>query len=565
MMSCAAGRIRRLTGGVRLGLAAGLLLPFAPSLAAAEYQWSALMSPATPNVGQSPRAFLWIPPDCRRVRAVVVGQNNMIEEGILQHPLFRREMASLGIAEIFIAPPFDTFQSATNNDAAQASFNAMLKSLAADSGYGELEFAPVVPLGHSAMASYPWNFAAWNPERTLAILSVHGDAPQTTLTGNGRPNLDWGGRNIDGIPGVMVMGEYEWWEDRLAPAQKFRAQFPAAPVALLAEPGRGHFDFSDDLVGYLAQFIRAAAAARLPADQPAPVPVKLKPVDPRAGWLVDRWRKNEPAHAAAAPFAKFKGEPGEAFWAMNRTMARLTEKFNARQRGGQPQMLGLVQDGRVVPQTPGTHEQVRLKFEPLADGLTFKLTAVFLDAVAAGKNPATWTGLTNGAPLGHTTGGGPVKVSRITGPVEQLNADTFAVRFNRATVSSDRRAGDIWLLAEQPGDAQYKSAVQQALLKIPMQLKDGAEQHLTFPEIADVKRGTKSVALQATSDAGVPVCYYVREGPAEMDGNILKFTTLPPRAKFPVKVTVVAWQYGRATEPKLKSAEPVTREFMIRK
>jgi hypothetical protein len=105
--------------------------------------------------------------------------------------------------------------------------------------------------------------------------------------------------------------------------------------------------------------------------------------------------------------------------------------------------------------------------------------------------------------------------------------------------------------------------VQQALLKIPVQLKDGAEQHIAFPEIADVKRGAKTVRLNATSDAGMPVYYYVQSGPAEVAGDTLRFTAIPPRANFPVKVTVVAWQYGRSVEPKLKSAVPVEREFFI--
>ncbi len=39
----------------------------------------------------------------------------------------------------------------------------MMKNLSEISGYTELEFAPVIPIGHSAMATYPWNFAAWNP------------------------------------------------------------------------------------------------------------------------------------------------------------------------------------------------------------------------------------------------------------------------------------------------------------------------------------------------------------------------------------------------------------------
>lgn len=71
------------------------------------------------------------------------------------------------------------------------------------SGYDELKVVPIVPVGHSAMATFPWNFAAWNPERALAVISYHGDAPRTNLTGYGGANLEWGRtRNIDGIPGL---------------------------------------------------------------------------------------------------------------------------------------------------------------------------------------------------------------------------------------------------------------------------------------------------------------------------------------------------------------------------
>src|SRR4051812_10945973 len=88
------------------------------SVPAAEWQWSVpVNSIASSEAKDNPRAFLWIPPACKKIRAVIVGQNNMIEEGILQHAKFRKEMSRLGIAEIFIAPPFDTFQNATNNDA----------------------------------------------------------------------------------------------------------------------------------------------------------------------------------------------------------------------------------------------------------------------------------------------------------------------------------------------------------------------------------------------------------------------------------------------------------------
>ena len=529
----------------------------------AVWQWSAAVDSITlPNSPEHPRAFLWIPPDCQRVRAVVVGQYNMLEDPILQDPEFRRNLAHLGFAEILIAPTFDTWQNTTNNDTANQKFNALLKSLADDSGYRELQFVPVVPIGHSAMATYPWDFAAWNPQRTLAILSVHGDAPLTHLTGNGHPNAEWGDRTINGIPGLMAMGEYEWWEDRLTPAFAFEARYPAAPVAFFCDAGNRHFNSSKQLVDFLGMFIRKAAERRLPASAPLDQPVKLKPVDPRQGWLVDRWRQDEPPAASPAPYARYTGDRQEAFWCFDRETALALEKYYDRQRGKLPQLTGFIQDGKVIPQNPKAFAQVLLKIPPLDDRLIFRLQGTFLDRVPPG-NPEKWTGLTNGAPIGHATDGGPVVLSRVTGPVRQLGLDTFAIRFNRLSMFEDRRMGDIWLVASQPGDNQYKSAVEQALMKIPFHLTEGAPQKINFPEIPDQKVGSRSLSLNATSSAGVPVYYYVREGPADVDGGVLKFTLIPPRAKFPVRVTVVAWQYGRTIEPKLQSAERVERTFYL--
>jgi hypothetical protein len=154
-------------------------------------------------------------------------------------------------------------------------------------------------------------------------------------------------------------------------------------------------------------------------------------------------------------------------------------------------------------------------------------------------------------------------LARITGPVEQLSADTFAIRFNRLSILSDPRMTGICLFAKHPGDARYKAAVEPALMRIPARLTNGVEQKISFPKIPDQKAGTKSLGLSAVSSAGVPVYYYVRQGPAEIPGDRLVFSKIPPRATFPVKVTVVAWQYGRTIEPKLQSAAPVEQSFWI--
>jgi hypothetical protein len=427
-----------------------------------------------------------------------------------------------------------------------------------------LKFAPIVPLGHSAMASFPWNFAAWNLQRTLAILSVHGDAPQTDRVGNGKANVDWGDRNIDGIPGLMVMDEYEWWDDRLTPALKFRAEHPKAAIAMLPEPANGHFNYCDELVRFLAMFIHEAAAARLPAVEPADTQPVLKPVAPARGWLVQRWQLNQPRTVKPAPFAKYPGDPREAFWCFDREMALATQNYFADQPGKLPQLLGFMQDGRIVPQTDSL-EQVRLKFEPQADGVSFTVSPTFLSSAAGGcKNLSRWTYLPVGSSLDHATGGGPIGLQKIVRPFRQTGTNTFMVSLNRLNSTTDRRGLDLWIWASQSGDTKYKNIVQQALTKLPS-FTEGSEQHITFPAIHDQMAGTQSIQLHATSDSGRPVYYYVREGPAEIAGDELRFTTTPPRAKYPIAMTVVVWQLGTSGKVEFQTAKPVEQTFRITK
>ncbi|TXK21065.1 hypothetical protein FVR03_23635 [Pontibacter qinzhouensis] len=531
---------------------------------AQEWQWSVELDSVTaPETNRPPRAFLWIPPKCKRVQAVVVGQHHLLEEGILEHPAFRKEMADLGIAEIWVSPAADPVFDFEKGKAGEQ-FSSMMKALAKVSGYQELAYAPVVPIGHSAAASFPWNFGAWNPDRTLAMLSIKGDAPLSDKTGSGRPNPSWEDRSIEGVPGLLVLGESEWQKSRLAPALAYREKHPAAPISLLVDAGHGHFDYSDELVAYLALFIRKAAKLRLPSGAPLDEPFPLKPVDPVQGWLADQWQPDTTAQAPAAPHGSYTGKPEEAFWYFDKEMAAATERYYARTRGKKLQLLGFVQNEKVLQQSK-KQEQVQLKFIPLEDGLTFTVGATFLDSVPAGNQTlAKGAKLSVGTPLGHAEG--PVKVSRLTGPVQQVGQDTFRISFNRMGLDNPKRSNDIWFLASHPGDETYKSTVQLANLKIPLQHQEGANQKIQFPEIKNqrankIKKST--LMLQASSTAEVPVEFYVREGPAVVIGNELRFTKIPPRSRFPIKVTVVAWQYGRNTEPKLKTAAPVEQVFYI--
>ena len=543
-----------------------LALGCVPAVHAAEWQWSVTVNPVTSKeTNKPPRAFLWIPPTCKQVRGVVVGQHNMEEEGILEHAAFRQAMGEIGFAEVWVSPCLDRTFDFTHG--AGENFEAMMKALAAESGYRELANAPVVPIGHSACASFPWNFAAWNPGRTLAAISVSGQWPLFSDREKDTEQPALGNRTFDGVPGLVTMGEYEWAENRFADGAKLRSRHPQWPLTALGEPGAGHFDFSDRKVAYIAAYIRTAAKYRLPAVSPLDGPVEMTPIDPtKQGWLFERVHMAKGPSTPAAPVGQYKGKPEDAFWIFDGELAKETEALGAGEKGKKVQLLGYRQKDGITPQTNGLHAQVRLKFEPIDDGLTFKLRGDFLDTVPEGR-PEKWVGQPKDSVVAHGADPEHIRISRICGPVQQLAPDTFAIRFYRMGMDNPRRSNDIWLLAEHPGDATYRRIIQQSQMGIPLTNKQGADQTITFPAIPDQKTGVKTIPLQATSSLpGSKVHYYVLAGPAEVvDDDHLVITPVPPRSRSPITVTVVAWQWGRSINPQVKTAIPVERNFTISK
>lgn len=542
---------------------ARLFLLFAFALAAllpasaAEWQWSVPVS--IPDSKENSRAFLWIPENCQRVRGVVFAHHNMQEEALLENPAFRRALADLGFAAVWVAPSFD--RNFRYDQGAGERFDALLKSLADTSGYSELAAAPLVPVGHSAAASTPWYIAAWNPARVIAGISFSGQWPYVPDPDNA-PQV--AGADIDPVPALVTIGEYEWADTRVRDGLKTRADHPALPLSGLGVPADGHFIMTDEKAAFIALYLRKAAAARLPQTAPASGPVKLNAIDPaKTGWLADRYRQGKAPAAPAAPVGEYQGARAEAFWWFDGELARAAEALQASHRG-RPALLGYVQEGALLPQKNGTHQQVTIPFRPEADGVTFKLAAAFLDTVPEGR-PEKWAGKKAGESIEPTTAAlSSIVIERITGPVRRVSADTWELAFNRASFLNDRRGNEAWLAAVWPGDPVFKRAIQQARFDIPRALREGAPQKITFAPPASVPYGPRELKLAATSDSGLPVRYFVRDGAAEIvNGDTLKFLKLPPRAKFPATVTVVAWQFGRAADPKVRTADTVERVIAI--
>ncbi|WP_460501748.1 hypothetical protein, partial [Hymenobacter agri] len=483
---------------------------------AQEWQWSLPVAGGTHNAGPA-RAFLWVPPTCRQVRGIVFAQHNMEEISILENAHFRQEMSKLGFAEVWVSPAFNLQFNFTAG--AGDILTKLLQDLATESGYRELAYAPLVPMGHSAAASAPYYVAAWAPERVLACLSVSGQWPYVRDK-QFSPDI-WGTRTIDYVPALETMGEYESAATWSTEGLKERQQHPLTPLSMLACPAEGHFATTEEKVAYLAFYIKKAVQYRLPKKMPRDRAPVLTPIDPtKTGWLQEKWVPNQVPTVAAAPVGQYVGDPAQAFWFFDEEHARATAAYQARHRQQLPQLVSYLVDGRPAAQR-STHQQVNLPFRPLADGITFVQRGTFLDTVAGGSpRLAQWTKLPVGTPIGHAQQAGPVVISRICGPFRQLSADTFRLHLERG-LGANLRQYDLWLTATHPGDARYKPAVQQAQLVVPLRLTEGAAQHLTFPQLPDQKATQATIRLAATSDTGLPVQYYVRQGPAELVGNAL--------------------------------------------
>ncbi|MFX1708924.1 hypothetical protein PV783_33470 [Chitinophaga sp. CC14] len=538
----------------RSGLMIICLVFLFTGLKAQEWQWSV---PVTGIRKNNPRAWLWIPPGCKQVKGVVVAQHNMEEVSILEDVVFREKMAALNFAEIWVSPPFDHLF--RFNEGAGEVFDSMLLHLAAVSGYEELIYAPVVPMGHSAAASWPYYFAAWKPERTLAAVSVSGQWPyfrDATFA----PDI-WGNRNIDFVPCLETMGEYEAADTWSIEGLKERAAHPYLPLSMLACPAEGHFASTAEKAAYIAFYIGKAVQYRLPQDYNGKGYPQLKQVDPtHTGWLADRWAKHAGSRWPAAAVAGYTGNAAEAFWFFDEETARATVAYGARFRGKQPQLAGFVQLGVVAPQH-NTHQQVDLRFIPEKDGIHFSVGTVFMDTVPGGSPRLTaWTELPVGAPLKHAAAA-DIKVRVICGPAVATGANQFRLQFRPGMLPDTTGHYDIWLAAVHPGDAAFKPSVQQARMVVPAMLAGGRPQRISFDSMPDIPYSKKDVQLKATSDAGLPVHYFVLEGPAHIRDSRVYTTAIPYRSRFPVKVTIGAWQYG--IKDSINTAVPVYRSFYI--
>lgn len=364
------------------------------------------------------RAYLRLPKGREEVKAILYTHQNMTEEVLFRSEKFLNKMDSMGVAMAFVQRGSQNWHPDTD---CQQRFENIIQDFASGTSHPEICDAPVIPFGHSAQATFPWNFAAWNPQKTLCIISYHGDAPRTNLCGYGRENVEWGRtRNIDSIPGLMIMGEYEWWEDRVRPALAFKMMYPDSRISFLCDAGKGHFDLCEDTQLYIAKFIENA----------------LNDPRPSGGVYYSRWMEDGTETT----------DPHEMFWYQNREMADWTRRRYEETRGKKMQYLSVKHDGKLLDYNVDSHIKISCRLE--AD--EFTLEPVFVDETRSS--------------LSENHSSARPKIILISGPAVQTGEYSF--RFDASYFGFDpKRLWDgITLCVEADGDDTYKPAVQELVV-----------------------------------------------------------------------------------------------------
>jgi len=523
-----------------------LILAISPaSASAAVFQYSV---PVATSKGSRP-AYLWIPPQAANVRGVVMGGMTLMEREFAKDQRIRQACAEARLAIVFLKCGLSA-----------ADLQNVLDDLARVSGYRELSAAPLMFVGHSAGGPQAKARAIEMADRCFGLVQYRGGVP-----GGSEPVPP-------GVPALMMIGQFdefggtmrdesgrETWEGGRDAMTAFRAADPRNLGSIVVEPGAGHFAWSDRNAAYLALFIGKAARACIPEGWPADgkKSVTLQQIDHTRGWLSDLTIKTA-GRVEPASYEEYEGEKAKAAWHFDRQMAEATVAYHAGGFAKQDQFLRWNDPFWVDAGT-------RFFFTKLTwvgDGQTLQVHPVYADVYPSqpgGRGPR-W--LDAGKPVGHS--GAPIRVRGISGPVVALGANTLRMQYDNLAPATE--GSRVTFMAYSMGDSQYRYTEQVGMMPRGFKgLAKGQQQTITFPAIGNLKADSGPVALEATSDAGLPVDYYVAYGPAEIVGGKLKIADVPSRAKFPIEVKVVAYQFGRGIEPLVKTAEPVEQTIRIEK
>lgn len=532
------------------------LLACAPSLAGVEgptpvnqvFQWVVNGTSTVTNRGNPGKAssYLWIPERCQKVRGLLILNNNVPEHRLVGHPAIRAVCAANDLGIVWSTPSF--LLSDTKNDkgkwvenlpASAAFCQQQLEALAKVSGYAEVATVPWIPMGESGHLLMVDALVETKPEKCIAGIWIKNHhLPPKNRT----------------VPALVIYGSaQEWSQDKIDIRTKWaavdgqvkgviaeRTKNPAWPFSYVLDGHSGHFDSSERLTSFMAGYIDAIVKARLAQDG------SLRPVDLAQGWVADLAAAGRPGTTLAAA----KG-PEPLPWYPAEALAKEAQAFAAINWKAQTQVpVFLDAQGKPMPHDfNGITNFKTLDVE--ADGLTFTVRPALSPTIPADFQNA-------GEPLAQAPGE-PV-AEWLSGPIEPLGNNRFRIALDRTWLGG----AATYIGLRHAGTDQIRGVFQPAGIALRDQRAlPGKPQKITFPALPPLTVGAPPLKLQATSDSGLPVAFFVVAGPAVIKDGMLELTPIPPRAALPITVTVGAWQWGRRTEPAIKIAEVVQQSLQV--
>jgi hypothetical protein len=415
----------------------------------------------------------------------------------------------------------------------------LLDDLAKTSGYEEVAAVPWLVMGESTNLILVNSLLQAKPDRCFAAIWI-------------KNPTNFAAANLK-TPGLCAWGtSFEWgqnkrdirtmWNDVDKVYQGIldgRRNNPDWPISFLVDGTSGHFESSERLTRYFARYIEVAAKARLTEDG------QIKPLNLTSGFVADM---PVPGHEGqpVKPAANADALP----WFFNEGTAREAQTFAAINWKAQTQMPAFIDEqGAVRAFNFNGIMDIKEGITAESDGVTFTMRGVMLD-----KIPENFVGAGD---LIAKTAGEP-EVEWVSGPFIQLGGGKFRLALNRLGGSSG------YLALRKNGNDSIREAVQPARIEFKPN-KEGQQQTISFPAIPEQTEGVVSLKLNAVSDSGLPVSYYVNHGPARIVDDTLVFTPIPPKASLPIKISVVAYQWGRPSQPAVKTAQMVECSFFLKK
>ena len=522
------------------------------------------------------RAYLWVPEDCKKLRGIIVLCANVPEMMLAGHEGIRKVCRDNDLGIVWCPQSFMNFKrfgpdKKMANTESVAFLQQLLNGLAETSGYPEVATVPWIPIGESGHLLMSDALVEAAPGRAIAGIWLKNNhlpphdrtTPALVIFGSAQ---EWSQDKPDTNKNTTFLNR---WSSNAAGYEMIvneRKSHPDWALTYAVDGQSGHFDCSEKIAGMVARYIDNITKARLPKDGST----NLNSLDLTKGFLADM---PAPGHALT---------PVQA-WNDTQASNRAMPWFFDRQSAEDAQALGNINwnaktqlpsfsdtNGTMMPFIFNGISSISINCQPKPytnaatgvvtnapiiltdpDGITFHLKGVLLDKV-----PDNFVGAGAGEKL-EKTSGEPV-LEWMSGCIHPLGNGSFQISPDRNWPNTAT-----YLAVRQPGTTGVRGVVQPAGVNATGMNSEGSAQKITFDTIPDVKAGTESIQLKATSDSGLPVRFFVDAGPAIIQGDKLVFTKIPAGAKLPLTVTVGAWQFGRWAEPKIKKADIIKQSFHI--